>query len=366
MDEKLSLNNNAANVNRTPWWKDIKSVTIAVLVVVALVLVIVIATLPDGDDDEPKAAKAKLRVKVVSVDWVKSLVDWKYADGERPDDYPYPRTHEAIIYETARGNSSYLAGHIPHSVHSDADDYEVGYPTNFLKDNAGLEMAARRNGLCNNPCTVVIYADNPVYASRLWYILSYMGVKDVRVMNGTFSAWAEKVYPVSMNVLTLNETRFKANFVKEARMNAEDVQKVYSTNEVQMVDVRSTEEYEGTSSGSPNLVEKGRIPYALWGTQANKGSYTDNNSMLHPPSTILGYWRAGNINVNSTAPPYFYCASGYRASLALLYASLMDVPASVYPDGWWDWSTTWVHNATYDEPPTPGWEQLPSGRDIYP
>eukprot|EP01064_Diplonema_japonicum_P031579 TRINITY_DN5701_c3_g1_i1.p1 TRINITY_DN5701_c3_g1~~TRINITY_DN5701_c3_g1_i1.p1 ORF type:complete len:384 (+),score=48.11 TRINITY_DN5701_c3_g1_i1:54-1154(+) len=364
-EEKHSLNNYPNPRSKKPWWKDEKAVAIAILSVLVLALVVAIITkdtTDDNNDDPPTPASGKMKAQVMPVQWVKKAIDYKYHSGPKPNNYDEKR--DLVIFETQRGNATYLEGHIPHSVHSDADLYENGYPTNFLLPDDKLAENAGSLGVCKK-CTTIIYSSNPVYASRLWFILSYIGVEDVRVMNGSFSVWVDEGYPVEETVRNLTSTSFKASFHKNVLLSTSDVEKVFSTNLVQMVDVRSLEEYEGKSSGSSRLLEKGRIPFAAWGSQANAGTYTQPNGILHPPSVILDYWHAGSINTKSV-PLYIYCASGYRASLAFMYASMMDVPAAMYSDGWWGWSTNWVRNSSYDEPPTPGWEQQPSGRDVYP
>lgn len=91
------------------------------------------------------------------------------------------------------GRPLYEAGHIPGAVYVDLDTelarhgelHEGRHPLPAVED---FQSAARRWGL-NDGDTVVVYDNwNSQAASRAWWLLRYMGVTDVRVLDGALRA----------------------------------------------------------------------------------------------------------------------------------------------------------------------------------
>jgi len=148
-----------------------------------------------------------------------------------------------------------------------------------------------------------------------------------------------------------------------------------STGTTQLVDVRSGGEYAGLLSGYGYLVNKGRIPNAVWAYNGDDSSliYRDADGTLRSYEEVKALW--SSLGIASTTDPtkldkeaIFYCGGGYRSSLAFFYAYLMGYSnIRNYSDGWSGWSTTYIEDPSYLKDPlipgsTDGWRQLPSGR----
>ena len=88
----------------------------------------------------------------------------------------------------------YLAGHIPGAVHANTDQFENGYPRWHLLAPKELQAAIGRLGIAPG-ARVVVYGRKPVVAARVWWILHYAGVADVRFLNGGYEAWTGAGYP---------------------------------------------------------------------------------------------------------------------------------------------------------------------------
>jgi thiosulfate/3-mercaptopyruvate sulfurtransferase len=130
-------------------------------------------------------------------------------------------------------------------------------------------------------------------------------------------------------------------------------------------------------SGYSYLVNKGRIPGSIWGSNADDSSllYRDSDGTLRSYEEIRSYWNG--LGITSTLTParfdketIFYCGGGYRSSLAFFYAHLMGYTnIRNYSNGWSEWSTTYTQDATYVKDPaipgsTDGWRQSLSGRAV--
>lgn len=340
-----------------------------------------------ADNTSYPMEKAPNYATAVYPGWVKSLIDY-HAPGSTsaaPPQYVYDRSHKYLIFETQWGSfddmtqgwadNAYQVGHIPGAIHSNSDIYENGFPRWFLLPDAQLKAAVGSMGITPDT-TVVVYSDSSIFAARLWWILKYAGVTDVRFMNGDMTQWKANGYPVETTVNLPTATTYTGTVNASYLADTAYVAANYaSTATTQLVDVRSGSEYAGLISGYGYLVNKGRIPGAIWAYNADDSSliYRDGDGTLRSYEEVKALWSGRGIE--STVDPtkldkeaIFYCGGGYRSSLAFFYAYLMGYTnIRNYSDGWSGWSTTYTQDASYLHDPlipgsTDGWRQDPSGR----
>lgn len=320
--------------------------------------------------------------------WVKSLIDY-HATGSTsaaPADYPYGRDHKYLIFETQWGSfddmamgwadNSYLQGHIPGAIHSNSDTYENGYPRWFMLPDDELKAAVGSMGITADT-TVVVYSDSPIFATRLWWILKYAGVEDVRLMNGGYEAWTAAGYEGEMTINEPVPTTYTGTVLPEVVATTDYVAANYDTGDTTLADVRTYAEYTGEVSGYSYVANKGRIPGATYAFNADNPDrdYLDADGTVRSFPEVRDMWQGLGIESTVVADQFdkdvvFYCGSGYRSSLAYFYAYLMGYQnARNYSDGWEGWSTSYVEDPTYQASPdlpgsTDGWRQDPSGRPV--
>ena len=155
--------------------------------------------------------KAARFSEIVYPAWVKSLIEYHKPDSTSaaPPEYPYDRDHKYLIFETQWGSfddmvagwavRSYLDGHIPGAIHSNSDVYENGAPRWFLIPDDELKAAVGSMGITEDT-TVVVYSDSRIFAARLWWILKYAGVTDVRFMDGGIQQWIASGYETETTI----------------------------------------------------------------------------------------------------------------------------------------------------------------------
>ncbi len=309
--------------------------------------------------------------------WVKALIDY-HAPGSStnpPPHYSYDRNHKYQIFETNWGsiedmekgwaNNSYLLGHIPGAIHSNSDTYENGYPRWFLLPDDQLKAAVGSMGITADT-TVVVYSDSPIFAARLWWILTYAGVTDVRILNGGLTPWAAAGYPLETTINNPVPASYIGSTRPELLATTDYVFNNYlNTTATVLADVRAGGEYAGLISGYSYLLAKGRIPGAVWAGDADDASrvYTDTDGTLRSFPEVRAHWNS--LGITSDRELIFYCGGGYRSALGFYYGYLMGYGnIRNYSDGWMGWSTTYTEDPTYLEDPTPGWRQTPSGRPV--
>ncbi|SLM27705.1 SseA [Desulfamplus magnetovallimortis] len=347
-----------------------------------------------ADSDESFYPMEKLAnyQKLVYPKWVNQLIEY-HKEGSLsspPPDYPYSRDHKYIIFETQWGTieyaTSYKSGHIPGSIHSNSDIYENDYPRWFLLDDNDVHQAMGNMGITEDT-TVIVYSDSNIFAARLWWILMYAGVKDVRYLNGGYQQWIAGGYQGEETVNQPTPVMFTGSVRPEYIATVDDVFYSYTdTSNVFLADVRSYEEYIGEISGYSYVAQKGRIPNSVWCHDADDsgGIYVDSDGTIRSYTEIMKLWNGFGIHSQTTPVPYdsssanllggggmlekeliFYCGSGYRSALTFMYAHLMGYEnVRNFSDGWEGWSTEYRQDDNCTDSITPGWCQDPSGRPI--
>jgi 3-mercaptopyruvate sulfurtransferase SseA len=326
---------------------------------------------------------------VVYPAWVKSVIDF-HAPGSTsaaPPQYPNDRSHKYVVFETQWGtindmnqgwaDDAYIKGHIPGAIHSNSDIYENDFPRWFLRPDNELKAAIGNMGITPDT-TVIVYSDSSIFAARLWWILKYAGVSDVRFMNGDMNQWKANGYPVETTINSPIATSYTGTVNPAYLATTAYVEANYNAGTTQMVDVRSGGEFAGLLSGYGYLVNKGRIPGAVWAYNGDDSSliYRDADGTLRSYEEVKALWSSLGIKstgLNSTLldkEAIFYCGGGYRSSLTFFYGYLMGYTnIRNYSDGWSGWSTTYTADPSYLKDPlipgsTDGWRQDPSGRPV--
>ncbi len=167
---------------------------------------------------------------IVSTDWVAAHLD----------------DPKVRIVESDEDILLYEIGHVPGAVkldwHTDLQDL---VRRDFI-DKAGFEALMAKAGIANDT-TVVFYGDkNNWYACYTFWLFTYYGHEQCRIMNGGCAKWEAEGRPYSREVPTYPETRYAAKD-PDPRVRAfrDDVLGFVTSKVGALVDVRSPQEYTG-------------------------------------------------------------------------------------------------------------------------
>lgn len=252
------------------------------------------------------------------------------------------------------GEREYAAGHIPGAIHIDTDLFENGSPRWHLRTPAELHAALGGLGI-GTDSTVVVYSHQTVAAARVWWVMEYAGVADVRYLDGGLAAWRRAGFPVESAGNKLPPARFAGRVRAEMIADTGYVRRGSAA----LADVRSQAEYRGETSGYSYLEAKGRIPGALAaGDASDKATlYQNADGTLKGLEEIREMWRRAGVAMDGREI-IFYCGGGWRSSLAVLYARMMGLrKVRNYSDGWSGWSTLYEKSGG-------GWSQRPSANPV--
>lgn len=264
---------------------------------------------------------------VVPAAWVKELID------SRNNGKPYR------VFEVSWGKTSkeYDKGHIPGAVHLNTDDVEEAPVWNRLSDPR-LEKFAADYGITADT-TVVLYGGDPVAAYRVAAILKYMGVKDVRVLNGGYAAWTTAGYEQETKA---NEKAPVASFGAKVPVNRGYIVDPPEAKAIladkkgsKLVDIRSWDEFTGKISGYSYITAKGRPAGSVWGHDL--ADFRNIDLTMRNGAEIAAMWKEWGITPEQRVA--FYCGTGWRAAEVLIYADVMGwKKIALYDGGWNEWS----------------------------
>lgn len=290
------------------------------------------------DDNSKELVHYKNYHMLVPASWVKDLID-----GKTPESY---NGKEFKIFEVSWGDEKaspdYLTGHIKGAIHINTDWVEEGPLWNRKSDNELIEFA--KNMGITLDTTVVLYGADSMPAARVAVILKYLGVKDIRILNGGTEKWVQNGYELEK---ISNKPTPVDNFGTDVPLNKnyiidlDEAKKILADKNGRLVDIRSWKEYIGEISGYDYIKPKGRPAGAVWGHCGS--STTSLEDFRNPDNTmknskeILKMWKDYGIYPENRLS--FYCGTGWRAAEVLWYADVIGLEnISLYDGGWNEWS----------------------------
>ena len=236
------------------------------------------------------------------------------------------------------GERNYLEGHIPGAAYAHLDRDLSGTKTGDngrhpLPSTHQLTATLTRLGIDQGIQVVAYDQDTGMYASRLWWLLRWMGHKAAAVLDGGFAKWTAEKLPTAHGEESRPPRAFRGAPVAGMVVNANEVAALAHRSDWRLVDARAPERYRGEIE--PIDRAAGHIPGAV--NHFFKRNLANDGTLLMPEPL-----RAGLRQVtNDVAPDHIvcYCGSGVTACqnlLALEHAGFGG--AKLYPGSWSEWS----------------------------
>ncbi|HEY6290075.1 MAG TPA: sulfurtransferase [Terriglobia bacterium] len=212
------------------------------------------------------------------------------------------------LVEVDVDTTAYEKGHIQNAI---AWNWTSQLQDNVRRDllsKPRLEELLSQSGI-GRDTTVVLYGDNNNWfaAYALWQ-LKYYGHPDLKLMNGGRKKWELEGRPFTTDVPSFARTAYKASDPDASvRAKRDLVFQALDSQRINLVDVRSPDEFSGKVIAPPGMTETaqrgGHIPGALsvpWAKAANEDgtfkSYDDLAQLyaaVKPDQETIAYCRIG-------------------------------------------------------------------------
>ena len=287
--------------------------------------------------------------RLVPADIVKEVID-----GKTPETFEGSKNIKIVEASWGEESEAYSKGHVPTSVHINTDTVEPP-PQWMLASDEDLAKFANDYGFTKDD-TVIVTGPDVMASYRVAVVLRYIGINDVRVLNGGNDAWTSAGYELetkSNKPVAGND--FGATIPANPDLidtQAELKEMLKDSNNV-LVDNRSWDEYIGKISGYSYHDKKGRIPGAVYGYAGTSATtledYRNIDNTMRNADEIKALWKDAGIDTNKHL--MFMCGSGWRAAEVLTYANVMGFDnTSLYSDGWIGWSNDTSNPTETGEP----------------
>ena len=275
-------------------------------------------------------------------------------DGKKPETFENSKNIKIVEASWGEESEAYSKGHVPTSVHINTDTVEPP-PQWMLASDEELAKFANDYGFTKDD-TVIVTGPDVMASYRVAVELRYIGINDVRVLNGGNNAWTSAGYELetkSNKPVAGND--FGATIPANPDLidtQAELKEMLKDSNNV-LVDNRSWDEYIGKISGYSYHDKKGRIPGAVYGYAGTSATtledYRNIDNTMRNAAEIKALWKDAGIDTNKHL--MFMCGSGWRAAEVLTYANVMGFDnTSLYSDGWIGWSNDTSNPTETGEP----------------
>jgi thiosulfate/3-mercaptopyruvate sulfurtransferase len=234
----------------------------------------------------------------------------------------------------------YVDAHVPGAVYADLDRDLSGTKSGRngrhpLPAPEALAATLGRLGIGSGVQVVAYDEDTGAFASRLWWLVRWMGHEEVAVLDGGFAAWRADHRPTRAGRETAVARTFVARPQPHAQVDAGQVATVLAgASRTRLVDARAPERFRGDVEPLDRV--GGHIPGA--GNHFFKDNLDASGRFL-PADTLRARF---DQELAGTHPNdvIMYCGSGVTAChnlLAMEHAGLTG--ARLYAGSWSEWSS---------------------------
>jgi thiosulfate/3-mercaptopyruvate sulfurtransferase len=241
------------------------------------------------------------------------------------------------LQNTEYGALAYGKGHIPGALFLHLDRDMSGEKTGRngrhpLPDPAAF---AAKLGACGvGPETQVVAYDNEggIFASRLWWLLRWLGHDRVALLDGGLPGWRRAKQALVTEVPMVTQTTFQAR-PKPLTVDADFISARLNSSDILIVDARAPERFSGAEEALDPV--GGHIPGA-----ANR-FYFDNlddaGCYFKPADELRAEFEALLVGRNADSVVQ-QCGSGVTACHNLLAMEIAGLQGSrLYPGSWSEW-----------------------------
>ncbi|MGC9505488.1 sulfurtransferase [Baaleninema sp.] len=242
------------------------------------------------------------------------------------------------LAEPELGHQKYLASHIPGAfyLHLERDlSSPVGerggrHP---LPNPEELAKKLGSIGITSSETFVVAYDDSKfAFASRVWWLLRYLGHDRVAILDGGLTHWLAQGYPVTTELPQPQPGQFQARPHSEWLVDLEQLKACKDSSNWLLVDSRDGDRYRGERE--PIDPVAGSIPGSVnlpWKT------VTSDDGLARSPQFQRQRWQ----EFDDAEEVIIYCGSGVTACVNILSRHIAELPpAKLYTGGWSEWCRT--------------------------
>ncbi|WP_025026170.1 sulfurtransferase [Caldalkalibacillus mannanilyticus] len=233
------------------------------------------------------------------------------------------------------GREQFLLEHIPNSHYFDLEQDLSGAKQEHggrhpLPDISLFVQKLERVGIGPEKLVIAYDDQGGAMASRLWWLLKYLGHEEVKVLDGGFSAWKKAGYPLSQEIIEPQPNSFTAQLQEDRVLSMAEVKNRVMDTECVIVDSRAKERYLGEQEDIDPVA--GHIPGAIqefWKDRLDSEGFWKTKG--EQEQLLQKYVKASNKEL------VVYCGSGVTACVNVMAFEELGLKPKLYVGSWSDW-----------------------------
>ena len=239
-----------------------------------------------------------------------------------------------VVVAVDSSEANFTAGHIPGArfIRYDQITVDGGGLQSELPSVDQLRKVLGAIGISDSS-KIVIYG-SPMAASRLFFTLDYLGLANVRVLNGGLNAWKASGGAIEVAPPKAGATaQVTAKPIPSRVVTADWIKERLSSDKMTLLDARPDAEFTGNDGGMGGAHVKGHLPDAhqlVWNT------LLDSSGKFLPDAELRKKFEA--IGAKPNTPLVSYCMVGLRASVTYFVARHLGYDARLYDGSIVDWT----------------------------
>lgn len=242
------------------------------------------------------------------------------------------------LVDAAKGELDYAEGHLTNAFYVDLEKNLSGVSDG---ENGRHPLPERKTcaqffaslGLTDETQVVAYDQGGSMFAARAWWILRWLGHKNVAVLDGGLKEWLKEGGDVTQEVPTASASDWQAKEPLTRAIVVEEVVENLETQAFQVVDARTFERFSGEAH--PLDPRSGHIPHAI---SYFFGQNLNESGLFKTPEELKQLWLA-TLGETPVSDVVHQCGSGVTASvnaLAMEYAGLSG--SALYVGSWSEWA----------------------------
>ncbi|KIO60772.1 Thiosulfate sulfurtransferase, rhodanese [Caldibacillus thermoamylovorans] len=233
------------------------------------------------------------------------------------------------------GERLYKESHIPGAYFFDLEK-QLSAPVSKhggrhpLPDIEQFRHEIEQAGIDNTKTVVAYDGGEGAFASRFWWLLTYIGHDKVYVLNGGFKGWVEAGYPTTKEVPKPESAQYKVSIRKEMLATYEEIKEIVANKKKSPILIDSREKARYLGKEEPIDKIPGHIPGAMhkfWAEGLENGFFKGSEEQ-----------KKRFAELDQKEPIIVYCGSGVTATpnyIALKIAGYQNV--KLYAGSYSDW-----------------------------
>ncbi|MCM3055123.1 sulfurtransferase [Caldibacillus thermoamylovorans] len=233
------------------------------------------------------------------------------------------------------GERLYKESHIPGAYFFDLEK-QLSAPVSKhggrhpLPDIEKFRREIEKAGIENTKTVVAYDGGEGAFASRFWWLLTYIGHDKVYVLNGGFKGWVEAGYPTTKEVPKPESAQYKVSIRKEMLATYEEIKEIVANKKKSPILIDSREKARYLGKEEPIDKIPGHIPGAIhkfWAEGLENGFFKGSEEQ-----------KKRFAELDQKEPIIVYCGSGVTATpnyIALKMAGYQNV--KLYAGSYSDW-----------------------------